>query len=97
MLDLRGIPFKGMFASCVKRLEMFHIPHPQRLILDQAIRLGGILSQRLLGPTPANLIPANVPRMPVPNNWPVAQGDRLPVGVRPLPGAFQNQNWRVGP
>lgn len=97
MLQLRGTHFKGMFASCVRKLQMFHVPHPNRLILDHDIRLGGVLSPMLLGPTPAQLIPPGVPRMAVPNNWPMNPTDRLPVGVRRLPGAVLNQNWRIGP
>jgi hypothetical protein len=62
MYDLRLITPFGVFASIIKHLEMFYIPlHIPEMIATNNVRLGGIHSPNLLGPTPAALVPHNVP------------------------------------
>jgi hypothetical protein len=92
MLGLREIRPHGIFATVVRRLQMLRVPTPNLLIVTNDVRLGGVYSPTLLGPTPAVLAHG----MGVPHaQWPNGAGDRLPFGVRYTPGSTDRNNWRV--
>ena len=57
---LRRLAPDGIFSSCVKEIEMFHLQDANVMICSDLIRVGGMHSPDLLGPTPFRLIPPNV-------------------------------------
>ena|ERR1700689_5433339 len=79
MMRLREIRPHGVFATVVRRLQMYRVPRRRMLMVTHRIRLGGNLSPNLVGPTPAGL--ALGMGQPPPANWPNGQGDQLPLGV----------------
>ena len=93
MMALRTIRPLGIFATVVRRLEMFHVPHPLVLVTTNSIRLGGIYSPTLVSPTPTGLAQGMGGAPPAP--WPNGPGDSLPPGVRNLPGSLIADNWRL--
>jgi hypothetical protein len=93
MLDLRQIRPRGVLATVVRRLEMFHVPEPQLLIVTDDVRLGGIFSPIIVGPTPAGLS-QGIGGAP-PALWPNGPGDELPSGVRDIDGSWDPNNWRL--
>jgi hypothetical protein len=95
MTDLREIRPRGIISTVLRRLEMFEVTLPNLFIVTQDVQLGGNLSPRLLGPTPANL--AHGPQLGVPPGmWPTGPNDALPFGVRHVfPEAWDHNNWRV--
>ena len=93
MMGLRSIRPHGVFATVVRRLQMFRVPRRHVLVVTNQVRLGGIFSPNLLGPTPADLA-VGIGHIP-PANWPNNQGDRLPPGVRQGPTSWNADNWRI--
>jgi len=90
MMAMRTIVPQGIFATVINSLQLFHIPRPIMIVTD-AVTLGGEFSPQLLCPTPANLVPDDVPSVqmdapPVP----------FPTGVGPSANANQGHNWRIG-
>lgn len=63
----------GLFASVVSEFAISLVP--SSLILNDEMRLGGLLSCRTLRPTPLELVPEHVPGV----------GDRIPCVVLPNP------------
>ncbi|KIO10573.1 hypothetical protein M404DRAFT_129331 [Pisolithus tinctorius Marx 270] len=88
MLSLLWIQPPGKLQSTIKGLKMHHISDWTFDVTHQ-VQLGGYYSPHLQGPTPAGLVPANVPSF-------------LPLGFQPLPRYTQESeeamnliNWRV--
>ena len=90
MLSLMDIEPPGKFQSTLKSVKIHHQAHPD-LDGTNAIRLGGIYSPDLLGPTPAHLVPENVPSIPPQ----VLQ--ELPRHTRVSAMALDANNWRIRP
>ncbi|KAL6302211.1 hypothetical protein BKA93DRAFT_410792 [Sparassis latifolia] len=90
MMELREIEPRGIFAAALRRLQMFQVPR-QIFIVTQHVRLTGMYSPNLIGPTPAAL--SHGLGVPMPPGWPQAP-NLLPQGVRrTLPGAMNGNNW----
>lgn len=92
MMQLRAIRPLGIFPTVVRRLQMFRVPTPNLLIVTNDVQLGGMYSPTLLGPTPIFL--AHGHGLPH-HQWPAGGGDRLPFGVRNIPGSTNPNNWRM--
>lgn len=94
MMNFREIRPQGVFATVVRRLQMYRVPRRHVLMVTNQVRLGGILSPVLVGPTPAALAQGmgHIPQAP----WPNGPGDQLPFGVRRVPTSLDPNNWRVG-
>jgi hypothetical protein len=52
MVSLREVRPRGILATVVRRLAMFTIPTPDVFIIMDDVRLGGVFSSDLMGPTP---------------------------------------------
>ena len=54
MVSLREVrpSLRGILATVVRRLAMFTIPTPDVFIIMDDVRLGGVFSSDLMGPTP---------------------------------------------
>ncbi|KAI6146031.1 hypothetical protein BKA82DRAFT_3965289 [Pisolithus tinctorius] len=88
MLSLMRIHPPGKLQSTVKGLKLHYIAN-DAFDVTQQVQLGGIYSSRLQGPTPAGLVPPNLPAV-------------IPPGPQPLPHhtlqsaeAMDVNNWRV--
>ena len=92
-MGLRSIRPHGVFATVVRRPQMFRVPRRHVLVVTNQVRLGGIFSPNLLGPTPADLA-VGIGHIP-PANWPNNRGGRLPPGVRQGPTSWNADNWRI--
>ena len=90
MLSLTRMEPPGKFQSTVKNVKVHYIAH-RGLNGSDAIRLGGVHSLHLRGPTPARLVPGNVVAA-VPH-W--AQMQQLPRFTRESQPALDRNNWRV--
>lgn len=88
MLSLIMIEPPGKLESTVKGLKAHHIPD-WTFDVTRLIRLGGQYSPSLQGPTPAGLVPQNVPAF-VPEAM-----DILPRFTRVSLQAENPHNWRV--
>ena len=93
MMLMREIRPRGIFASVVRRLQMFRITQPHLFVVTNDIGLGGVFSPTLIGPTPAVLAQGMGVAPPAP--WPNGHGDRLPYGLRSIHGSFDPNNWRL--
>ena len=94
MATLRSISPRGIFATSVGRLEMFQVPMPNRFIVTEHVRLGGMYSPMLLAPTPASL--AGEVGVAPPLDWPTMEGDELPRGVNiDDEESWDPDNWKV--
>ena len=89
MMGLRAIAPLGLFPSVLKACQMFFIPIPIMIATDE-LRLGGMYSPVLFGPTPAGLVPPHVPFAPM-----VVAPNPLPVNVRNTPAAHIGNNWAL--
>ena len=101
MLSLRNIlPPRGKFESTVKGLKMFSYSHYHLMEVSHHVRLGGLYSQTLRGPTPRDLVMQTLqtpgyilisPPQPLPDNA------VLDLPGTPLPGnpAHWLQWWWV--
>lgn len=88
MLSLRNILPPGKFESTVKGLKMFSYSHFHLMEVSHHVRLGGLYSQSLRGPTPRDLVmqalqtPGYIlipPPQPLPDNAVLdLPGTRLP-------------------
>jgi hypothetical protein len=87
--SLRTIEPPGVFASVLKALQMFYLPHPI-MMLTNDLALGGQYSPGPIGPTPRNLIPDHVAAHPLD-----AAPDPLPRNVRRTQAALFGHNWAV--
>jgi len=87
MMAMRAIAPIGLLPSVLKAIQMFHIAQPIMVSTNQMI-LGGAYSPQLLGPTPTNLVPANVAAVHM-----NAAPNPLPLNVRNSPNANQGNNW----
>ncbi|KAH0826469.1 hypothetical protein J3R83DRAFT_5471 [Lanmaoa asiatica] len=90
MLDLLRIRPAGKLESTIKGLKAHHIPAWELDVTEQ-IRLGGVYSPYLRGPTPASLVPQNVPAAAAL----LADNIPLPDFTRPSPNALNPENWRL--
>jgi hypothetical protein len=88
-MDLRAITPLGLFPSVLKACAMFFIPVPLMIATDD-LRLGGVYSQVLFGPTPIGLVPLHVPFAPM-----AVAPNPLPVNVRDTPAARVGNNWAL--
>ncbi|KAG9313255.1 hypothetical protein JVU11DRAFT_6720 [Chiua virens] len=88
MLNLLRIRPPGKLESTIKGLKAHHIPSWE-LDVTEKIRLGGAYSPHLRGPTPANLVPDNVPSAIPDDIIP------LPDFTKPSANAFNPACWRV--
>jgi hypothetical protein len=79
----------GVFASVLKALQMFYLPHPIMMLTNDLV-LGGQYSPGPIGPTPRNLIPDHVAANPLD-----AAPDPLPRNVRRTQAALFGHNWAV--
>ena len=88
MLSLLMLPPPGKFESTVKGLKAHYIPN-RAFDITKEIRLGGQFSPILRGPTPAGLVPPNVPAL--------VPGVPLPIlqFTGHSPQAMNAMNWRV--
>ena len=89
MLNLLRIRPPGKLESTVKGLKAHHIP-AWELDITRDVQLGGIYAPYLRGPTPANLVPGNVPAV-------VPEDLHLPEFTKASPNALNLENWRVSP
>jgi len=79
----------GLFSSVVGAIQMYYIPwYIPEMIATDDIQLGGRNAPILLAPTPRNLVPVNVPGLPM-NMAPFP----LPMYVADTPQANDPQNW----
>jgi virulence-associated protein VapD len=92
MLATRRIRPLGILATVVRRLQMFHVT-PHIFIVTNRIRLGGVFSPTLLGPTPSLL--AQGMGAPPPPNWPNGPADHLPLSVRNVQSSMNPNSWRL--
>jgi len=88
MLSLTMVEPPGKLESTVKGLKAHHIPDWVFDITEE-IQLGGLYSPFLPGPTPARLVPQNVPC------FPPVDPILLPQHTQPSPQAQDTNNWRV--
>ena len=91
MLSLMGIEPPGKFQSTLKSVKVHYQAHPGIMDGADAIRLGGIYSPHLWGPTPAHLVPVNIPAI-APQML-----QELPRYTRESAMALNVNNWRVRP
>jgi len=93
MLQLRAIHPRGILATVLRCLEMFHIPDQNIFVVTNDIRLGGMFSPTLIGPTLAGLAQGMgmAPLLP----WPNGPGDSLPFRVWALPRSLNPNNWHT--
>ncbi|KII91177.1 hypothetical protein PLICRDRAFT_27942 [Plicaturopsis crispa FD-325 SS-3] len=90
MLALRETEPRGIFASVLRRLQLFQIRADFCIVTDD-VRLGGQFSPIPIGPTPAGLVPPGM-GTPVPAaQWPPF--GHLPSGVIPGNDAMDPLNW----
>jgi hypothetical protein len=93
MMQLRSIRPRGIFATVMRQLEMFYIIYPHVTIVTNMVRLGGILSPTLIGPTPAALAQGLGIAPPPP--WPNGQDDELPFSVHQDQSSLNREHWRL--
>jgi hypothetical protein len=88
MLSLLRMQPPGKFQSTVKGIKLHHIAN-WAFDATHQIQLGGGYSQSLQGPTPAGLVPHNVPAFVPP------QLQQLPCYTQGSEEAMDANNWRV--
>ena len=91
MMSLMRINPPGKLQSTLKSVKIHYLADPRGHNGTDAMRLGGIYSPYLRGPTPANLVPGNVPAVAP------LELEQLPRYTRPSVQAFNADNWRVQP
>ncbi|KAG6370891.1 hypothetical protein JVT61DRAFT_10914 [Boletus reticuloceps] len=87
MLNLLRLRPVGKLESTLKGLKAHHIP-TWELDITEEVRLGGVYSPNLRGPTPVNLVPQNMP-VAIPDNM------RIPDFTRLSPSTLDLESWRV--
>ena len=91
MVSLMDIEPLGKFQSTLKSVKVHYLADPAGLDGTDSIRLGGVYSPHLRGPTPAHLVPGNVPAV-APQ---VLQG--LPRYTKASAMALEVNNWWIHP
>ncbi|KAG6380464.1 hypothetical protein JVT61DRAFT_8613 [Boletus reticuloceps] len=87
MLNLLRLWPVGKLESTLKGLKAHHIP-TWELDITEEVRLGGVYSPNLCGPTPVNLVPQNMP-VAIPDNMHISDFTRL------SPSTLDLESWRV--
>ncbi|KAI0782276.1 hypothetical protein C8Q75DRAFT_737577 [Abortiporus biennis] len=90
LINLREITPRGKFGSTVKGIKMQHIANVALQDQTHAMRLGGPLGARLIGPTPRGLVPNVVPGVVPFGNHALALP---PIYTRRTPASQNPNNW----
>jgi hypothetical protein len=95
MFSLFNIQPPGKLESTIHHLKMYYMHQVFLEDVSAGVRLGGICSGRLRGPTPAGLV-APVAHLLFPPPAPVPPGPfHVPQGTSASPAALNPANWRV--
>jgi hypothetical protein len=87
MLMLRSIPPPGKLQSTIQGLKMHRIDDWVYDVSDD-MRVGGMYTGELVGPTPRELVPPNIASIQPPGNFPLP-----PQYIQPSIAALDLQNW----